>query len=265
MERKALFFDIDGTLLSEITGKVPKSAYTALERVTEQGHLAFINTGRTWSSLPDQFKAMPFSGFLCGCGTDIRYEGRTLFSYRIPMDRANEIIDLMIACRADMILEGEQDCYFPENRSRFENLERTRRDLGRMGLGLGKAAGEKNLTFSKFVFYADEQTDKGRLFSNLAADMDYVDRRGFYEWMPKGLSKASAIARVLEHFHIDRENAYVFGDSSNDLSMFQCVPHAVAMGVHDPALDPYTEFVTKTVEEDGIAYALVHYGIIPAF
>ena len=31
---------------------------------------------------------------------------------------------------------------------------------------------------------------------------------------------------------------------------------------HDPVLDPYAEFVTKTVEEDGIAFAMEHYGLI---
>ena len=61
---------------------------------------------------------------------------------------------------------------------------------------------------------------------------------------------------------MEREDAYVFGDSSNDLAMFQAVPHTVAMGVHDPILDPYTEFVTRTVEEDGVEYAMEHYGLI---
>ena len=34
------------------------------------------------------------------------------------------------------------------------------------------------------------------------------------------------------------------------------------MGRHDSVLDPYAEFVTKTVENDGIAYAMKHYGLI---
>ena len=34
------------------------------------------------------------------------------------------------------------------------------------------------------------------------------------------------------------------------------------MGDHDPVLDPYTEFVTKEVEDGGLAYALEHYGLI---
>ena len=51
-------------------------------------------------------------------------------------------------------------------------------------------------------------------------------------------------------------------DSSNDLAMFRHAGHAIAMGAHDQVLEPYTEFVTKTVEEDGIAYAMKKYGLI---
>ena len=38
--------------------------------------------------------------------------------------------------------------------------------------------------------------------------------------------------------------------------------HTIALGAHSEVLDPYTEFVTKTVEDDGIAYAMKHYGLI---
>ena len=49
----------------------------------------------------------------------------------------------------------------------------------------------------------------------------------------------------MEKFGINPKNAYVFGDSSNDLAMFQFVEHAVAMGNHDPVLDPYAEFCNE--------------------
>ena len=60
---KALFFDIDGTLLSEITKEIPHSALDALKKTAEKGNLTFINTGRTWSELPEELKKLPFSGW----------------------------------------------------------------------------------------------------------------------------------------------------------------------------------------------------------
>ena len=47
-KRKALFFDIDGTLLSEVTKTVPESAKKALSLARSLGHLVFINTGRSY-------------------------------------------------------------------------------------------------------------------------------------------------------------------------------------------------------------------------
>jgi hydroxymethylpyrimidine pyrophosphatase-like HAD family hydrolase len=34
------------------------------------------------------------------------------------------------------------------------------------------------------------------------------------------------------------------------------------MGAHAKELEPYTEFITKDVDEDGIKYALEHFGLI---
>lgn len=44
--------------------------------------------------------------------------------------------------------------------------------------------------------------------------------------------------------------------------MLQYVPNSIAMGNSTPALFDLVDFVTKPVEEDGIKYALEHYGII---
>ena len=38
--------------------------------------------------------------------------------------------------------------------------------------------------------------------------------------------------------------------------------HTIALGKHDEILDPYTEYVTDTVERDGVAKAMEHYGLI---
>ena len=48
----------------------------------------------------------------------------------------------------------------------------------------------------------------------------------------------------------------------NDLSMFEFAENAVLMGKHDKGLEPYATFVTKTVEEDGVAWAMKELGII---
>ena len=120
-----------------------------------------------------------------------------------------------------------------------------------------------DFVYDKLFVYADEQSRKKEFFDFLSEDMEILGRWKYaYEVIQKGYSKATACEYILKKFQIDIDNAYVFGDSSNDLAMFEYARHAVAMGVHDTVLQKHTEFVTKKVEDDGIYYALKHYGLI---
>ena len=56
-----------------------------------------------------------------------------------------------------------------------------------------------------------------------------------------------------KQFQLEKEDAYVFGDSSNDRTMFRCGAHTIALGKHDEILDPYTEYVTDT---ESVCYSL---------
>ena len=92
--------------------------------------------------------------------------------------------------------------------------------------------------------------------------MEAIDRGGnTYEIVQKGYSKGTACDVILKKFGMELDQAYVFGDSMNDLSMFQYAKHTIAMGNHAKGLDPFTEYVTTEVEKDGIAQAIRQYGL----
>lgn len=262
MKQSALFFDIDGTILSDVTGRIPQSALEALKAAKENGHVLFINTGRTYSSLPEEIKAFDFDGYLCGCGTYLVYHGEVLLERHLEQKRGREIIEKMYECRFDGVMEGTEDIYFPLRRSRFEKLERSRIHFRNRGLGVKEYIENGSFIYDKLYVYADEKADRDAFFSFVSEDMDVIDRGGStYEIVQKGYSKATACAFILEHLGMEREQAYIFGDSTNDLTMFVYGQHTIAMGKHAAELEPYTEFVTRAVEEDGIAYAMRHYGL----
>ena len=57
MNRKLLFFDIDGTLLAGgIPGYIPDSTIEALKQAQANGHYIFINSGRTYGFMPEALK-----------------------------------------------------------------------------------------------------------------------------------------------------------------------------------------------------------------
>ncbi len=66
----------------------------------------------------------------------------------------------------------------------------------------------------------------------------------------------------MEHFNIDWDNAYAFGDNDNDAEMLKAVGHGIAMGKHSKLAGECAEYITKTVIQEGIHHALLHYKLI---
>lgn len=263
MEQAALFFDIDGTILSNETHTIPKSALYAMEKAQKNGHLLFVNTGRTICALPKELYTFDFDGYLCGCGCYLVYRDEVLLESHIDRERGQAIVEKAKECNFGIVLEGTKDIFFPEQKSRFEQLERARLHFGELGLGKKQYIESGNCDYDKLFLYEDEMTDKVSFVEYVANEMDLIDRGvGMYEVVQNRFSKATACDFILEKFGMSKEQAYVFGDSMNDLSMFEYAKHTIAMGDHAKGLEPHTEFVTKRVEEDGIAYAMEHYGLI---
>ena len=109
----------------------------------------------------------------------------------------------------------------------------------------------------------EDQGDALQLSAELLKDVRLV------RWHPNssdviknGISKASGVAHVLENLGLKAENVLVFGDGPNDMELFDYAGLSVAMGNGDEALKAKADFVTKTVEEDGILYALEELGLV---
>ena len=256
MERKALFFDIDGTLLGEKSRKIPESAAEALRKAREKGHLVFINSGRARCLMQDvEESGIPVDGYLCGCGTYLEIGGKKVLHNTVPAGRRLEIQKAIISHRLEGVLEGMEACCAREGVSPLESVERMKNSLRRRGV-LITDDWEKAADFDKFCVEVVEESDIDGFLKFLEPDFAAIDRgHGLYECVPAGFNKAAAMEFILRYFDIPWEQSYAFGDSSNDLAMIRYACNSVIMGKHDAVLEPYATFVTKTVEEDGIAYA----------
>lgn len=263
-KKKALFFDIDGTILSEITHEIPESTVRAIRAAREAGHLTFINTGRTRACVSSKVRNVGFDGILCGCGTEIVFHGESKMHKGLSREFCIKLARTIQKADVGAILEGEKFYFAVPDRPAFAHLK---------GGGSLNESGELSIIFDwkpeetfydKLVFWSDEESREELVFDLVKDTMDVIVRApGFYELVPRGYTKAKAIRIVQEMFDIDLEDTFVFGDSSNDLPMFEYCPNAIAMKVHDPILDPYTSYVTDAVEEDGIEKALKVCGLIP--
>lgn len=263
MSRKALFFDIDGTLLSEVNHKVPESAVRALAQARAAGHLVFINSGRTYCLIGPIKELVEADGYLCGCGTRIIAGDEVLYSATIPHERGLQIKKDILRYGLDGVLEGTEYCYFRKERSKIEELERIRESITLEGNASEYGWDEDCYEFDKFCVLTDDHSDLAGFVRSLGLEFDVIDRgSNFYEVVPAGHSKATAIEVILKKYDIPLEDAYVFGDSMNDLPMFEYAKNSILMGHHDKELEYYATFVTRNVEDDGVEYAMKKLGII---
>lgn len=178
MERAILFFDIDGTVLSEVTKEVPQSAIEAMEKARAEGHLLFINTGRTICSIPTEVRKFQFDGYLCGCGTYLTEHDEVLLKSSIEKQRGIELLRKAKECNLGVIAEGQEDCYFPGHISRFDRLESTRRYFASRGIGIEQSLESERFEYDKLFVYVDDKSDFDSFREYLGDDMEALDRGG---------------------------------------------------------------------------------------
>lgn len=256
MKRKALFFDIDGTLLTDGTKILPESAELALKKAREAGHMVFINTGRSRILMQELEGRIEVDGYLCGCGTLIEVHGKKLMHHVLSVKTRRKILDNILKYDLDGILEGPGGIYVQSGQSRMPGVQRIK-DLF-LGSGVVFEADwtEKTLVFDKFCVLKDEKSDVDGFIKSLENEIAFIDRgHNLFECVPVGFDKATAMQFILDYFQIPWEESYAFGDSANDLAMIKYACHSVIMEEHAPELEPYAELITRKVEDDGIAYA----------
>lgn len=260
-EKKVMFFDIDGTLLPPGGNEFTPSAMAAVKKARENGHLMFINTGRTVANLDSYMLHAGFDGYVCACGTYILLNNELALYKHTENAVCAKIVDLARTCRMDIVFESWHGIYYDPKEIRLPETMHLIHDLERHQM-ITAGFETKDFNFDKFVTFKRPDSDLKAFVKAISGWFDYIDRGyGFGEYVPKGYSKATGIQFILDRFHLPLSAAHAIGDSTNDLPMLRFVPHSIAMGNSDPkSLFDEVEFVTKSIDEDGIAYALKHYG-----
>jgi Cof subfamily protein (haloacid dehalogenase superfamily) len=78
----------------------------------------------------------------------------------------------------------------------------------------------------------------------------------------RGCSKQSGIDHILEYYDIRLDETMCFGDGGNDIPMLRHAAIGVAMGNASDEVKRTADYVTDTVDNDGIWKALKYFGVI---
>ena len=237
---KAAFFDIDGTLLSFKTHRIPASAQQVLDSFHEQGIACVIATGRPTYQMPDWL-------FELGWDAYITLSGQHCFDaegvYRsCPIDPDD------VAVIVDQVAQGRYDSLCMQGENSFVNR------LSERVVTAGNNAG---------IVYHEEPFE--RAFDapvyQFCAFVDPADEHIVTD-IPANGGKDLGVAATLERLGIDASEAIAFGDGENDLSMFAAVGTSVAMGNAQDTVKAVATYVTTAVDDDGIYNAAKHFGLL---
>lgn len=263
---KALFFDIDGTLVSFETHQIPASTIRALEEAKAQGVKVFIATGRP-IPLINNLGAIEhlIDGYITTNGACCIVDGKVIFINAIPETDCQTLIRISDERGIPTIFVGEKNLvvYHPDKEVEhifYDYLHAPRlteadpRELMRH---------ERITQITPFFTEAIEQ-EVMPLIPGCISGRWYP---AFCDITAIGSDKGNGIRHIAKHFGFGIEETMAFGDGGNDISMIKVAGIGVAMGNANESLKPVADYITSSVDEDGVEKAMREFGVMhsPAF
>ena len=256
---KAVFLDVDGTLVSFRTHEVPRSAVGALRAAHARGVRLFIATGRTAGDL-EPLAGIPYDGVAalngsCCVASDGRVVSRSLIP-RADFERALRLSDELGFALALELDEGV-----------FVNrMTPSVPELARMVAHPVPEVADLRALFDRggccqMCFYLDAETERRVMpeLPSLAAN----------RWCPiftdinvRGVDKATGMLSFAREYGLRADELMAVGDGGNDVPMLRAAGAGVAMGNACGEAVSAADFVTASVDDDGIRKALEHFGVI---
>ena len=255
---KIVFFDIDDTLRVKKTGYIPESIKAVFKGLKEKGILTGIATGRGYYGVVEEILDLEPDYFVTINGTYvINRKGEEI--YNQPL--AREVTEAFVAwCKEIGIAWGFAGKDKPVVSERSELID----DAIVPIYGICDVEPDFHLTNDVYQMWTfAENNGDLKLPEELAAHVRLVPwHEHSSDVVATGISKASGVGHVLEHENLTPVNAMMFGDGPNDMEIFDYVGLKIAMGNATPELKAKADYVTGTVEEDGIFNALEELGLV---
>ena len=259
---KAIFFDIDGTLVSFNTHEVPESTKECLKKLREKGVKLFVATGRS----PQMFNVVKevlgfeFDGYVMINGQYCTVDGKAVHEMKIPVDSLEKMIPyiqkkniacefveldhMYINCINDRVMELREYLGDTAPDSKVEDLDRI----------------YKNDIYQLCAYVREHEEDD--FLTHLPGCEAVRWNPLFADIIPSGGGKDIGIGKILEYLGITREECMAFGDGGNDISMLKYVGTGVAMGNAGDDVKEIADYVTETVDNDGIKAALEKFNVL---
>lgn len=267
MSVKLIFVDVDDTLYSKRTRKVPDSARTALKKAQQNGHKVLINTGRPMAYFEKEILDLDFDGYLCSNGQYIMIDNQLVYHRTFPKDTLEAVMNACEKYHIFGTLEGDQCSYFRNHDIDFHPHYGFMIQAFDLEPEMPHEFSWDNAgSCEKIIVFGGEGSDVPGFLKELDRFRDVLDYITIddtqFEILVKGHNKATGLEEAVKYYQTSLENCYAFGDSNNDTEMIQTAGHGIAMGNACEELKEIADYITTDIDEGGISHGLNHFHLI---
>ena len=262
------FFDIDGTLAWQdprVAQELPEderdlSPYPneavsqAIRDFVANGNMAFICTGRTLSCIHPKLLELPWTGIVCLAGGHVELDGHVIRDLAMTPGVLQRLIPYLEQSGEVIRFEG------------LNGVVRMSADAPDAP-GYARTVGDAVTQLQHYGAYKilmstplanriarDKELEPLLCFNELELDVTEIS--------PRECTKREGIQSVLDALDPNHGTVYGIGDASNDITLMNAVDVGIAMGNAPDYLKKRADYITDSVDHDGVVTALKHFRLI---
>lgn len=275
---KVVFLDVDGTLV-DYENHLPKSAVKAIQKARQNGHKVYICTGRSKAEVYQELWDIGLDGMIGGNGSYVEHQGHIILHQLITLEQCRRIVDWLHSRKLEFYLESNNGLFASEEFAVKAEpaIKEYRRRKGREDADQATVA----TVFPEMIYNGElYRDDLNKVSYLLGSYQDFLDTKEqfpdlengtwggageialFGDLGVKGITKGNAISHLLDYLGAKREDTIAFGDAKIDIPMLEYCEVGVAMGNGGAEIKAMADYITDSVEEDGLYHAFVKLGLI---
>ena len=260
--------DFDGTLFRS-DASVSDFTLKAIKNFTKHGGTFCICTGRMTNSIMQYCKQYDLDGYV------ISYNGAEIVEiktgkvvYKNHVDtvacakilKYAELNNLTVQVYPDNIIMVNQANEMVKS---YSNIVKA--PIKECNCMVSEIFEKQKLTSAKVLFYTNDQTaDKTitELKQILGNNYNVIRSNAYHiDITQSSVSKGKSILKLAEILGKEQDKIICFGDERNDISMLNVAGLSVACANANSLLKEVADLITDSCDEDGVAKALIKYGV----
>lgn len=260
---KVLALDIDGTLTNS-KKEITPAVLNAVRRLQNANIPVLLVSGRPEKGIEHVAKELGFyeyGGYVFAYnGGKIvnKKTGEVVFNQTLPKDMVQPVCEYVkdkdvaiLTYQGDDIITEKPDDIYVQKEVMITHMNIRKVD---------DFASEMTFPINKFLITGEPsylETLVEEMAEKFSPRLNIFRSEPFFiEVVTQGIDKALSLSKLMEMFGLSKENLVACGDGHNDVTMIDYAGMGVAMENACDEVKRVSNFITKSNDEDGVAYAI---------